>query len=204
MGGNVVEALEEAGVHLAGVLGELDHVGEAFQRSTRLVEADVAVAANAEQLHVDATRFGNGLVVAGQRIGGGVDAAGDVHALRVEIDVVEQVVVHEVAVALIMRGLETDILVEVERGHVLEADLASLVQFDELGIEVERRGAGSKTQHGVRLRVQHFLVDGSSLLRNAFGGIDDDLHDAPSVVMSRNATRCPGAYALMLRGKQRI
>ncbi len=69
----------------------------------RLVEADVAVGAKAQQLQVDAAHAVDDLVVlfAGAR-GVRVRAVGHVDGLRVDIHPVEEMGLHEVAVALLM------------------------------------------------------------------------------------------------------
>ncbi len=53
---HLVDRVEEARVVLAGLLGEGLHPRERGERGAGLVEADVAVGADAEELQVDAAR----------------------------------------------------------------------------------------------------------------------------------------------------
>src|SRR5439155_979403 len=81
-----------------------------------------------------------GGVVAG-RPRGNVDVVpGDVH-------VPEEVLVHEVVVALRMIRGQADVFVEVERRHAGEVDLPRLVQPHQLLIEAEWRGLGDLGPH---------------------------------------------------------
>ena len=61
------------------------------------------------------------------------------HGIRIKIDLVEEVRVHEVTVALIMGGLEAYVFVQVERRNVLKADFARIAHLDELCVQIERR-----------------------------------------------------------------
>ncbi len=64
-------AVKEALVGLDGLLGQVDAVGAQLKGLARLVEADVAVVADAQQLQIDAAHAVDDLVVAGA-LGGGV------------------------------------------------------------------------------------------------------------------------------------
>ncbi len=70
---------------------------------------------------------------------------------RRDVDGVEEVVVHEIAVALVMVARQPDVLVEVEGGHPGEVQAFGSVQADELLVEPDGRGARCQPEHGVRL-----------------------------------------------------
>ena len=89
----------------------------------RLVEADVARAADAQDLHVDAARLGDLLLVPAAVVVHLLDrqrAVGHVPVARRDVDVVEQVLAHEADVALQLVRLHRVVLVEVERDDVGE------------------------------------------------------------------------------------
>ena len=65
MGTRVYVAVKEALVGLDGLLGQVHTVGLQLKGLARLVEADVAVVADAQQLQVDATHAVDDLVVLG-------------------------------------------------------------------------------------------------------------------------------------------
>ncbi|PNW61404.1 UNVERIFIED_CONTAM: hypothetical protein BEN50_25900 [Euhalothece sp. KZN 001] len=79
---------------------------------------------------------------------GGQRAVGNVHVLRIDVDVVEEMLVHEPDVALQLVRLHGEVLVEVERDHVLERQPLFLVQADELVVHAGGRGARREAQHG--------------------------------------------------------
>ena len=86
------------------------------------------------------------------RLGGGLhEAGGDLGVLALYVDAVEEVAVHEIAVALVMRAVEADVLVEVEALRLREAELPLRAQPRELGIEAEGRRARREAEHRVRL-----------------------------------------------------
>ena len=98
-------AAEEAGVVAHGFGGQRLEPRAAAQRRARLVEGDVAVAADAQHLQVDAAFVGDHpfvLLAIGLEIQS--PAVGHVRVARVDVDVIEQVLLHEVAIALRMRA----------------------------------------------------------------------------------------------------
>jgi hypothetical protein len=134
----------------------------------------VAGAANAEQLQVEATVLFNQLVVAlavsfylldGQR------AVRNVHVFGPNVHVVEQLLVHEVDVALELVRLHGVVLVEVEGDHVLEAEAFLAVQADKLLVHANGRRAGGQTQYGLLALV----LLGSDQLGNFVGHVNGAL-----------------------------
>ncbi len=148
--GNVVEAAERGGGVGLGEVVERHLAGDGRVVRTGLVEADVARAADAENLEVEAAT-GLDLVFVGLAVGrnllGGERAAGEVHVLGLDVDVIEQVGVHEVPVGLHVLMGQARVLVEVEGRHVGEGEALLLVEADQLGVEGQRRGARGEAQH---------------------------------------------------------
>ena len=68
-------------------------------------------------------------------------AVEDVDVLRKDVDVLEEVVPHEVVVTLRMVAGQTHILVHVERFHVLERNAPLAVKFNQLLVHPQRRTA---------------------------------------------------------------
>lgn len=65
----------------------------------------------------------------------------DVHILRHDVDVLEEVVPHEIVVRFGVVARQAHVLVHVERFHVAERDAALLVEFDQLAIHAQRRAS---------------------------------------------------------------
>ena len=100
------------------------------------VEPDVAVVPQAQKLQAQSARLGDGLLVSGARsVGIGASAVRHMGASRVDINMGEQVVLHEVAVALVMLRIEPAVLVQVETGHVLEAQRAGLAILNQAAVQ---------------------------------------------------------------------
>lgn len=126
--GNIVDAVEQAAVGLNGALGEVDAVRTLGEVVIGLVEADVAVVANAEQLQIRVTGGGDDLVVLRARSGGvGVGAIGHMRVVQVDVDVIEEVLAHEVVIALGIVVRKAAILVQVVGADLGKVDVALLV-----------------------------------------------------------------------------
>lgn len=107
--------LEEALVRLDGGGGQVHHVAAVDELAGRLVETDVAVAADAEDLHVDAARLADGIVVGaggGGQVGG--VAVGNVGGAGADVHMAEELLLHEAVVAAGVVGRDADVLIEVE------------------------------------------------------------------------------------------
>ena len=118
------------------------------------------------------------LLVVGRRIAD-VDPGGYPGAGFIDVDMIEQVVIHEVPIALIVGTVQADVLVQVEAGSVFERNLPRLVEPDQLRIETERSGAGGTAQDGVGLALQESDILLSSHGRDVLGRIDDNFHRKP-------------------------
>ena len=115
-----------------------------------LVEPDVPGAPDAEQLQVDAARLGDHLLVAPTGLRDLLRrdrAIGDVDVGRVDVHEVEQVLLHEPDVALQVLGPHREVLVEIERDHVLEGELLLLMEAHELVVDPGRRRTGGEPEH---------------------------------------------------------
>ena len=140
-------ALEEAGIHQERVVGEVHDAGAGLQGGERFVEGEVAVFADAAEEEVDAARRHDGGLVGlalGLQVGG--VAVEEVDVLPRDVDVVEQVLVHEAVVAFRVLDRQADVFVHVEGDDVPEGKLAGLVHADQLGVGLDRGGAGREAE----------------------------------------------------------
>jgi gamma-glutamyltranspeptidase len=60
---------------------------------------------------------------------------------------IEEVIVHEVPIALVVLSGKTYVFVHIEGNYVLKGNLARLVLLDKSFVNAERRGARRKTEH---------------------------------------------------------
>ena len=108
----------------------------------------MAIAADAQQLQADiAHRADIGVVLLAEGLGILGQAVGHPGVLRGDVHMVEQIALHEIAVALVMRGGQPHILVQVDRQNVLKADKALLIPVYQITVGALGGGAGSQTQH---------------------------------------------------------
>ena len=171
------------GVHLApevprgvpssqGIQGDL--AGAGALGASGLVEADVAGAPDPEDLEVDPARRPDGrlvLLAVGVHLGLGHRPVGNVRVLGQDVDVVEQVRLHEVPVASGLGGRHREVLVQVEADDVAEAQALLAVEANELGVKVERRRSGRQAQDG-RLALGLASADqGRDLAGDRLGGL---------------------------------
>ena len=101
---------------------------------------------------------------------------------RHDVDVLEEVGPHKVVVALWVVFGDPDVLVHVERHHVLEGEFSGLVHFDERAVRWQRRAAGWKTEYKRALGGRGIVIDA---LFNVLGSpkanlvrvlLDDEAH----------------------------
>ncbi|OPZ89433.1 MAG: hypothetical protein BWY73_01509 [candidate division TA06 bacterium ADurb.Bin417] len=173
---------EEAGVVLDGLLGEGLDMGARGQGRTGLVEADMAVAADAQYLEVDAAGLDDPLLVLAAVCGGPAvrgAAVRKVDVLLSDVDVAEEVLPHEVVVTLGVFGRQAEVLVEVEGRHPRKIQALFPVQADEFLVKAERGAAGGQAEDQVRFFLQAGLDDPGRLAAHfRHAGFDDDLHRA--------------------------
>ena len=67
-----------------------------------------------------------------------------------DIDEIEEIVVHEIGIALLMRRGKTDILVQIHASHSGKVHVALVVPLNELPVRADGRAARGQTQHGIR------------------------------------------------------
>ena len=112
----------------------------------------MAVDPQAKQLQVDAAQVPDDLVIAGAgAVAVGIHAVGDVGVGQIQVDMVEQVVPHEIGVALVVVPVQAHILVQVDGADLGEVQLARLTAADQLLIGPHRAGAGGQPQNAAGL-----------------------------------------------------
>jgi hypothetical protein len=150
----------------------------AAQRRAGLVEGDVAVAADAENLEVDAAGVLDPLLVLpAMDLEIERPAIGHVGAFGVDIDVVEQVLLHEGPVALRMSGAQADVFVQIEGRYLREVEPFFLVQPDQLAVGAQRAAACRQPQHALRPLTDEVRYEPGRPAAGGIGiGLDDDAH----------------------------
>ncbi len=114
-------AEEETRIVLNRLLGQDLRMRPASQGAAGFVEGDVPIRADTEQLNINASGGGDGILVC---LAGGCDVLGetigDVRPRLVDVDVVEELRLHEVVIALVVLRRETEVLVQIKALAVLE------------------------------------------------------------------------------------
>ena len=149
---HVLLTLKQTAVGLDGALGQIDAMRALRENVVRLVEANMAVATNAQKLQIAETSVGNHLIERSTNlIDVGVRSSGNVHVLGIDVDMIEEMLIHEVVIALGIVIRDTKVLVEVIRADLREVNIALLVPIDKLIIGANGRIARSKAQNTVGL-----------------------------------------------------
>ena len=118
----------------------------------RLVKANVAIATNAKELQVGIAGVANHAVVLGASlIRVGVGPVGHKRVGKVDVDLVEKVLAHEVVVALRILMRKAAVLVQVVGSDLREVTISLVVPLGELLVGANGRGASSKAKHAVGL-----------------------------------------------------
>jgi len=139
---------EETGVYDKGILSKSAYTCAGGKRGEGFVECDMSVNTASTQEQVDsAVRCDFILISLALSLKIGSHTVEYVHILCRNVDMVEEIVMHEVPVALVVLSGQTYIFVHIEGNNVLEGNLARLIHFDESLIYTQRRRTGGQTQY---------------------------------------------------------
>src|SRR4051812_45547510 len=105
-----------------------------------------------------------------------------------EIDEVEEVLLHEGEVAAWMISLDPDIFVEVERGHIAEAVVFTAAGADDAVVHEDGRASGRQSEHDLRIAPNGCEED----FRGACGKGVVVVEDLPVHALSRSARNVVG------------
>ena len=120
--------------------------------SVGLVEANVTVSSNAENLNVDTAKLTYLLLVClAECVNVLCLTVGNVCISLVNVDLIEEVLVHKVTVALIVVGSYGIVFVKVYGGYLGEVELACLVVIDEAIVKTDGGISRCKTENAVGL-----------------------------------------------------
>ena len=149
---HVVVLLEQTAVGLDGALRKFDAMRAVGEMVVGLVEADMTVIADAQKLQIGVAGGSDHRIVLGaSRVGVGIGTIGHVRVRDIDVHMIEQVLVHEIMIALGIIMGEAAILVEVVRAHLGEVDIALLVPLDKLLVGTNGGGTGSQTKDAIGL-----------------------------------------------------
>src|SRR5207244_622760 len=183
-GRNVVLTEEIARRIAAGDCIERNTTRAGVGARARLVEPNVAGLADAEYLQVDAARFLDRQLVLLAFLLDVVArdvALRNVDVLRLDVDVVKEVLPHEPVVAVDALRLHRVILVEIERHDVGEIEALLAVHLDQLAVDADRGATGGEAENRVPAFPATLLDYLGNTLRDGAGDLvvlDDYYRDA--------------------------
>ena len=153
-------------------------MGRGVERTARLVEADVAVGADAQDLQIAVTGGRHGGLVG---IAGGLEVLpqgiGTVQGARPHVHARAQIPLHERRVALGVPLGQADVLIEHEAGDLLEREASGLATASELVVEGKRARPRGGSQNSGGLGGQKVLDRIGGTLSDGLGVVqDDELH----------------------------
>ena len=173
--GHLVNRLEEARVVLTRLLRQRFDARARTERRAWLVESDVAVRADAQHLQVNSACLLDALLVPAAVLLNVIrHAVRHVHPTGIDVDVLEQILPHEVVVALIVFRRQTHVLVQVERGDLGEIQTLFLVHPDQLFVQAQRGAARGQTEHTVRFPANQRRHDLRSLFAHLIVVVFDE------------------------------
>ena len=149
--GNVLLAEETAGGVPARDTVERHHARARVAGAAGFVEADVARAADAEDLHVDAARcLDLALVLTAERVRfiGFQGSVGDVDVVPFDVDLAEERLVHPAEVRVGVLAGQGVVFVEVERDDAREVEILLLVEANQFAVKADGGAARGESQHG--------------------------------------------------------
>ena len=110
---------------------------------------------DAQQLHIDAAGFADGLVIGGGaffQVGG--IAVRHMDSLGTDVHMAKKLLVHEAVIAAFVVFGNAHIFIQIEGGHLGKIHHAPAVQVDQTGVGGNGRGARGQPQHAVGLAQQ--------------------------------------------------
>ena len=172
-----VGACKEARIVFDRAFGKRDDVRTAPEGRMGFVEGDMPVAAKPQKLDVARHRIEKRVVAGALPFFIFRHAVFDVGLLGSDAQTLKQVMTHEVGIALLVRGGQALVLVEIDGADVFVICAVLFLILDEAGIQPEGRRARRKPQNGVR----GVLYDREHHLGGFFGKFfvifcDNDLH----------------------------
>ena len=120
--------------------GKRDHTSATVTIAARLIESDVTVAIDTQKLKVDSARILDLLLVLFAERGNFVfrhRAVENVDVSGLDVDMVEQMLVHHPSNTLQLKWLHRKVLAQIERDHVGERQHALLVDTNEFVVNVD-------------------------------------------------------------------
>ena len=125
----------------------------------------------------------------------------------VEVDLFEEILMHEIMVALIVRRGESDIFVKVKRGDLGEIQPFVPLHADQFLIKAERRAAGRKSEYHVGFLPQTVGNEPCGFLAHCVIILfHDDKHGCTPgwwYVKCRRRTECPPGERVCAAGLRR-
>jgi len=149
--GTVGLAEEVRGGVEAGESVEPDEPGPRLGGGSRLVEPHMPGPTDAQQLDIDSSGGPDRLFVGpavGRYVRRSQGTVGNVGPIRLQVDVIEEMLPHEAPVALERLRVHGEVLVQVEGGHAPEAEPLLTMQANQLFVDRDGGGAGGQAQDG--------------------------------------------------------
>ena len=143
---------KETFVSFDGAFGQVYAVSLFFKNRTWLIKTDVTIVSQSEKLKIDTACFTDDFVISGAGM-----FAVRIRTVRyegsglVDIDVIEEICIHKITIALIVVPGKTSVFVQVHRSYSGKVQIPFVIPFDQLFVGADWCGTGGKTQYTVRL-----------------------------------------------------
>ena len=145
---HIIHAFKKSCVCLDGALCKIHTVSFLFKSRSRLIEADMPVSADSQQLHVDTAYAADDFII----IRAGFftvffQAVWYVGFCFIDVYVIKQIGVHEIAIALIIFSGKSFILIKVYGCDLRKIQISFFVPLDQLFVHSNRCGTCSQTKN---------------------------------------------------------
>ena len=145
----------------------------------RLVEAEMAVGADAEHLYVNVAALDDGVKLSDARVHI-TDAARDIGVRLVDVNMVKEIAVHEITVALVVFRGKADVLVKIHAVYAGEVQPLLGTAACQLLVHPDGAGACGQTKAAAGLGADDafYNICGGRALLGIISG-NDDFHGKP-------------------------
>ena len=166
---NIFLPFKQSGVRINRTLGQIDQMRSLRKVLRRLIKTNVPVAPDPEKLKINAAQIRYQFIITfAFFFYAPGNTVRNIRICLVNIDMVKQIVVHEIAVALIMGSRKAAILIQISGFYPGKIKQAIFIPPDQFSVSPDRGGPGRQSQHTIRFQNNNGRNDGGCLLTQFF------------------------------------
>ena len=148
---NIVDGCKESLVRLDGTLSQIYAVSLSLKSLARLIKSNMSVMSQSQKLQVyTASRTDHFFISFALCICIRIHTVGQMGSLWIDIDIIKQIMIHKIEIALIILSRKTSVLVQIHSRHITKVQISFFIPFDQLLIGSNRSRTSSQSKYTIR------------------------------------------------------